>query len=72
MHQNLEYNLRILANFHLKSQKSLVFAYTFSKNYFFLEFLIKITRFTLKTYCFITKNAQSFVKISFLVTFLDF
>ena len=53
MHQNLEYNLRILANFHLKTQKSLDFAYTFSKNYFFLEFSIKIILFTLKTYFFL-------------------
>ena len=73
MHQYLEYNLRILANFPVKTQKSLDFAYTFSKNYFFfLEFLIKIILFTLKTYFFITKDAKSFVKISFLVTFLDF
>ena len=72
MHQYLEYNLRILANFPVKTQKSLDFAYTFSKNYFFLGFLIKIILFNLKTYFFITKDAQSFVKISFLVTFLDF
>ena len=30
--QNFEYNLRILANFRIKTQKSLDLAYTFSKN----------------------------------------
>ena len=44
----------------------------FKNTSFFLEFLIKIIIFILKTYFFITKDAQSFVKISFLVTFLDF
>ena len=39
MHQNLKYNLRILANFHLKTQKSLDFTYTFSKKFFFWNFL---------------------------------
>ena len=33
--QNFEYNLRILANFRLKTQKSTDFAHTFSKNYNF-------------------------------------
>ena len=69
MRQNLEYNLRIFANFHLKTQKYMDFAYTFSKNYiFFLEFLSKIILFTLKIYFFTMKDAQSFVKISYLVT----
>ena len=42
--QNFEYNLRILANFRVKTKKSTDFAHTFSKNYsfFFLFFLIKI------------------------------
>ena len=49
--QNFEYNLRILANFCVKTQKSTDFAHTFSKNYsFFLDFLIKIILFTLKIY----------------------
>ena len=47
--QNFEYNLRILANFQVKTQKSTDFAHTFLKNYsFFLDFLIKIIHFTLK------------------------
>ena len=33
--QNFEYNLRILANFRVKTQKSTDFAHTFSKNYRF-------------------------------------
>ena len=38
--QNFRYNLRILANFGVKTQKSMDFAHTFSKNYsvFFLFF----------------------------------
>ena len=72
MHQNLEYNLRILANFHLKSQKSLDFAYTFSKNYFFLEFLIKITRFTLKTYFFYYERCPKFCKNQFFSNIFRF
>ena len=48
--QNFKYNLRILANFGVNTQKSMDFAYTFSKNYsfFFLDFLIKIILFILK------------------------
>ena len=49
MHQYLEYNLRILANFPVKTQKSLDFAYTFSKNYFFFGIFNK-------DYTFHTKN----------------
>ena len=71
--QNFEYNLRILANFCVKSKKSTDFAHIFSKNYSFGgDFLIKIILFTLKIYFFTTKDAQSFVKISFLVTCLHF
>ena len=58
--QNFEYNLRILANFSVKTQKSMDFAHAFSKNYsFFLDFLIKIILFTLKIYFFSTKDAQN-------------
>ena len=34
--QNFEYNLRILANFRVKTQNSMDFACTFSKSYSFL------------------------------------
>ena len=66
MHQNLEYNLRILANFHLKTQKSLDFAYTFSKNYFFFGIFNKdYTFYTKNLFFFIMKDAQSFEKSVF-------
>ena len=49
--QNFEYNLRILANFRVKTQKSTDFAQPFQKTtVFFLDFLIKIILFTLKIY----------------------
>ena len=51
--QNFEYNLRILANFRVKTQKSMDFACTFSKGYSFFwggDFLKKIIFFTLKIY----------------------
>ena len=49
--QNFDYNLRILAYFRIKTQKSTDFAHTFSKNCsFFGDFLIKIILFTLKIY----------------------
>ena len=48
------------------------FAYTFSKNYsfFFFGFFNKDYSFYTKNLFFTTKDAQSFVKIKFLVTFL--
>ena len=72
--QNFEYNLKILANFRVKTQKSTDFAHTFSKNYrfFFLDFLIKIILFTLKIFFFTTKDAQSFVKICFFSNMFTF
>ena len=71
--QNFEYNLRIVANFRIKTQKSTDIAHTFKKNYrFFLDFLIKIILFTLKIYFFTTKDVQSIVKVRFIVTFLHY
>ena len=58
--QNFEGNLRILANFGKfshKNSKIYGFAHTFSKNY--------------SVFC-TTKDAKSFLKINFLVTFLHF
>ena len=72
MHQNLEYNLRILANFHLKTQKYLDFAYTFSKKLVFLEFLIKIILFTLKTYFFYNERCPTFCKNQFFSNIFRF
>ena len=85
--QNFEDNLRILANFGKFSHKNSKIN-GFRPNVFkklqslFLYFLIKIILFTLKIYLFgpnivfkaffTTKDAKSFVKINFLVTFLHF
>ena len=84
--QNFEYNLRILANFGKFSRKnSKIYGfrpYVFKKLHFFLHSLIKIILFTLKIYSFgpkiafkafcTRKDAKSFVKINFLVTFLHY
>ena len=85
--QNFEDNLRILANFRKFSHKnSKIYGfrpYVFKKlQSLFLYFLIKIILFTLKLFLFgpniafkaffTTKDAKSFVKINFLVTFLHF
>ena len=65
--QNFEYNLRILANFRVKTQKSMDFACTFSKSYSFLGggFFKKDYIFYTENLFFTTKDAQGFVKISF-------
>ena len=84
--QNFEDNLRILANFGKFSHKnSKIYGfcqYIFKKLQGFLFFLINIILFTLKIYSFdpkiafkafcTTKDAKSFIKIYFLVTFLHF
>ena len=48
------------------------FAYSFSKNEFFFLFFNKDDIFYTKNLFFTTKDAQRFVKISFLVTFFTF
>ena len=68
--QNFEYNLRILANFCVKTQKSTDFGLTFSKNYIYFGFFNKDYTFYTKNLFITMKDAQSFVKISFLVTCL--
>ena len=85
--QNFEYNSRILANFGKFSRKnSKIYGfrpYVFKKlQFLFLYFLIKIILFTLKIYSFgpkiafkafcTRKDAKSFAKVNFLVTFLHF
>ena len=71
--QNFEYNLRIFANFPVKTKKSMDFTHMFSKNYiFFLDFFNKDCTFYTKNLVFATKDAQSIVKIKFLVTFFTF
>ena len=72
--QNFEYNLRILANFGVKTERSKDFAHTLSKNYsfFFFAFFNKDYTFYTKNLFFTTKVAKSIVKIRFIVTFLHF
>ena len=84
--QHFEDNPRILANFGKFSRKnSKIYGfrpYIFKKLQGFLFFLINIILFTLKIYLFgpkiafkafcTTKDAKSFVKINFLVTYLHF
>ena len=84
--QNFEDNPRILANFGKFSRKnSKIYGfrtYIFKKLQGFLFFLINIILFTLKIYLFgpkiafkafcTTKDAKSFVKLNFLVTYLHF
>ena len=70
--QNFEFNLRILPNFRVKTQKSMILPVHFQKTSFFLDFLKNIILFILKIYFFTTIDAQSVVKISFLVTCLHF
>ena len=72
MPQNFEYNLRILANFGVKTQKSVDFAHTFSKNYSFFGFFNKDYTFYTKNLFFTTKDAQSFEKISFFSNIFTF
>ena len=84
--QNFKDNPRILANFGKFSRKnSKIYGfrtYIFKKLQGLLFFLINIILFTLKIYSFgpkialkafcTTKDAKSFVKINFLVTYLHF
>ena len=75
--EKFECNLRITANFSIKTQKSADFAYMFSKNYIFLflgggGFFNKDHSFFTKNLFFTTKDAQNSVKISGLLTCLHF
>ena len=71
--QNFEYNLRILANFRVKTQKIYgIRLCLFKKLVFFFGFFKKDYTFYTKNLSFTAKDAQSFVKIIFLLTFLHF
>ena len=50
MRQNFEFNLRILGNIRIKTQKSTDFGVHFQKTTVFLDFLIKIILFTIEIY----------------------
>ena len=69
--QNFEYNLRILANFCVKTQKYMISNVHFRKSSFFLFFKKHYT-FCTKNLFFTAKDAKSVVKIRFLVTFFTF
>ena len=70
---HFEYNFRIFANFGIKSKKIYRFRlYVFKKLVFFLDFFYKDYTFYSKNLVFTTKDAQSMLKISFLVTFSHF
>ena len=70
--QNFEYNLRILANFHVKSKKYTDFAIPFQKTTVFFGFFNKDYTFYTKNLFITMKDTQSFVKISFLATCLHY
>ena len=71
--QKFEYNLRIFANFPVKTKKIYGFCpYVFKKLHFFFGFFNKDCTFYTKNLVFATKDAQSIVKIKFLVTFFTF
>ena len=72
--QNFEYNLRIFANFPVKTEKSADIADMFPKNYFFFLIFNKDCTFYTNNLVFATKDAQSIVKIRFysnIFTFLS-
>ena len=72
MHRNYEYNLRIFANFRVKTLKSTDFAYTFSKNYSF--FFNEDYTFYTKNLFFYSERCPKFCKNQFssnMFTFLS-
>ena len=72
--QNFEYNLRIFANFRVKTQKSTRFAYTFSKNYSFFWIFYKDYTFYTKNLFFFNERCPKFRKnqvYSNMFTFLS-
>ena len=69
--QYLEYTLKVLANFRIKTQKSTDSANTFSKNYSFGGFFNKDYTFYTNNLFLTTKDALSIANIRFLVTFLS-
>ena len=73
IHQNFEYNLRILANFWRKNSKVYGFRpYLLKKLQFYFGLFNKDYTFYTKNLFFTTKDDEYFVKISFLVTCLHF
>ena len=69
--QNLEYNLRILANFRVKTQKSMILPVHFKKTRFFY-FLKNIILFTLKIYFFYNDRCPKCRKNQFFTNMFTF
>ena len=70
--QNFEYNLRILANFSVKTQKSMDFAHAFENFTVFFRFFNKDYPFYTKNLFFFNKRCPKFVKISFFSNMFTF
>ena len=72
--KHFEHNLRIFANFRVKTQKSMVSPIPFQNLQFWGggDFFNKDYTFYTKNLFFTTKDTQSISKIRFLVTFLHF
>ena len=70
--RNFEYNLRIFANFPVKTKKPRILPICFQKTSFFFWIFDKDCTFCTKNLVFAMKDAQGIVKIRFLVTFFTF
>ena len=71
--QNFKYNLRILANFRVNTQKSTEFAFAFSKNYrFFLFFNIGYTFYTKNLFFFYNERCSKSCKNQFFSNIFTF
>ena len=70
--KHFEHNLRIFANFRVKTQKSIVSPLPFQNLQVLGGFFNKDYTFYTKNLYFTTKDTQSISKIRFLVTFLHF
>ena len=70
--EKFEYNLIILANFRVKTQKSMDFSCTFSKSNVFFLFFEKDHIFYTKNLFFTTKDALSITKNQFFSNMFTF
>ena len=74
--EKFEYNLRIIANFSVKTQKSADFAYTFSKNYIFFwgggGFFNKYHSFFTKNLFFYNERRPKFRKNQWFTNMFTF
>ena len=70
--QNFEYNLRILANFRVKTKKSTDFAHIFSKNYIFFWIFNMDYPFYTKNLFFYNERCPKFCKNQFFSNMFTF